>query len=56
MVCQHNGQLQSERAERYEMDEASDSGECSKPAASETLPSNTTGTTTRAFVALFSSF
>lgn len=56
MVCQHNGQLQSERAERYEMDEASDSGEYSKPRASETLPSNTTVTATCALVDLFSSF
>lgn len=39
MVCQHNGQLYSERAERYEMDEASDSGESNKSSsgASKTL-------------------
>lgn len=29
-VCQHNGQLLSERAERYEMDEPTDSGESNK--------------------------
>lgn len=27
VVCQRNGQLRSDRAERYEMDDASDSGE-----------------------------
>lgn len=27
MVCQHNGQLLSEKAEMYEMDDASDSRE-----------------------------
>lgn len=30
VVCQHNGQLLSEKAEKYEMDEASDSGESNK--------------------------
>lgn len=30
MICQHNGQLYSERAEKYEIDEASDSGESNK--------------------------
>ena len=30
MVCQHSGQLLSERAEKYEMDEVSGSGESNK--------------------------